>query len=167
MTKKILLHSLFISVVILIARIILLFSDVKEMSWVAPMSLMIFPLGLYLFTKSNREDYSLEESYSISFKDIFVPILKVSFFVSVVVAVGSFIVYSLYPEIIEYKMQAVENDLYKNSNMTDEEIDLIMKTSRIASSPAVSSMLDVFGYLFSGSIVGGIFGLLYKSKDRR
>lgn len=167
MSKKIVLHSLFISIVILLARVILLFADVKEMSWVAPMSLIIFPLGLYLFTKSNIEDYNLEEEFNITFKHIFVPILKVSVVVSIVVAIGSFVTNSLYPEIIEYKMQAVENDLYKNSNMSDEEIDMIMKTSRIVSSPAVSSVLDIFGYLFSGAIFGGIFGLVYKSKDKR
>ena len=155
MEQKITSHltkGLIIALVLVVISIIAYFTGNEQAGWVKWGSVVIFIGGIIWACIS----YGKELNHSITFGNLFAHGFKTSAVVTIIVIAFTVAFFLIFPEMVEKQMQQAREEMERQPNLTDDQMDTAMNISRNFFWPiAIGSIM--FLYLLMGvfaSLIG-------------
>jgi len=161
-----LVNGFLVAVALVIFKLVLFLLDVDEQSYIQFFYYVIFALGLAWVIYSVRNN---KLDGIATFGKAFTIGLYASIAVAAVMAFYTY-VYMKYidPGMVNDLISQTEDKLIEgNPEMSDEDLNKVLETTRMFMQPGLMSIFSVFGYLITGTIFSLIIAIFAKNESQQ
>ena len=160
MAKPAFTYGLLTAIGLILLTLVIYFADLMEVKWVNWIGYLVLVAGVALGTKAYRDEVRggfISYGSALGFGTLSM------FFAALISAVFTYLFYVLIaPDALEkLKVMAEIRALETNPNLTDQELDMVMRFV----SPTLMAITTVFSYTFFGFVISLITSAILKKND--